>query len=61
MTPDETAWIANIRAEAAHASAWAVFVGGKVAIYPDEIDTRTDEELLEFIKGRLADSNTKRA
>jgi hypothetical protein len=56
MTPEAAAWIAKIRAEATGPGAWAVFVGGKVVIYADEIESRDDETLLAFIKERLAES-----
>jgi hypothetical protein len=33
-----------------------VVIGGRVAIFPDEIVGKSDDELLAYIAGRLADS-----
>jgi hypothetical protein len=55
MSPDDAAWLANVRAEAAAPGALIVTVDGRVAIFPDEIVGKSDDELLAFIAGRLAE------
>lgn len=58
MAPDRAAWIANIRAEAADPGAVIVTIVGKsgsVAISPEDIVGKSDEELLAFIAARLAE------
>jgi hypothetical protein len=56
MSPETAAWLANVRAEAAAPSALLVIVrdsSRSVAIFPDEIVGKSDDELLAFIAGRL--------
>jgi hypothetical protein len=50
--------VANVRAEAAAPGALLVTVrgpAGSVAIFPDEIVARSDDEPLAFIDSRLAE------
>jgi hypothetical protein len=57
ISPETTAWLANVRAELA-TGALPVTVNGpasSVAIFPDEIVGKSDDELLAFIAGRLAE------
>jgi len=64
MRPATTAWLANVRANAAPPGTTFVIVrgpAGSVAITPDEIVGKSDDdELLAFIVGRLKNSNTPR-
>jgi hypothetical protein len=63
MRPATTAWLANVRANAAPPGTTFVIVrgpAGSVAVTPDEIVGKSDEELLAFIVGRLNDSNISR-
>jgi hypothetical protein len=56
MSPEATAWLANVRAEAAAPGAIFVIVRSKtasVAIPPEDIVGRSDDELLAFIARRL--------
>jgi hypothetical protein len=58
VRPETATWVANIRAEAADPSTVLVIVSGKtgrVAIFPDEIVGKSDDELLDFIAKRLAE------
>lgn len=58
MSPEATAWLANVRAEAAAPGAVLVTVCGptrKVAIFPEDIVAKSDDELLAFIAARLAE------
>jgi hypothetical protein len=58
MSPDTAAWLANVRAEAAAPGALVVVVRGKsrsVAIFPDQVVGKSDDELLAFIVSRLAE------
>jgi hypothetical protein len=58
MSPEDAALVANVRAEAAAPGALLVTVrgpAGSVAIFPDEIVARSDDELLAFIDSRLAE------
>jgi hypothetical protein len=58
VNPETAAWLANVRAEAAAPGALLVTVcgpAGSVAIFPDEIVARSDDELLAFIDSRLAE------
>jgi hypothetical protein len=58
VRPETAAWVASIRAEAADPSTVLVIVSGKtgrVAIFPDEIVGKSDDELLDFIGKRLAE------
>jgi hypothetical protein len=55
MNTDKAAWLANIRAEAEAPGAVLVIVpakAGSIAIFPDEIAGKSDDELLAFIAGR---------
>jgi hypothetical protein len=58
MSPETAAWLANVRAKAAAPGALLVTVrgpAGSVAIFPDEIVGKSDDELLAFIDSRLAE------
>ena len=59
MRPATTAWLANVRANAAPPGTSLVIVrgpAGSVAITPEEIVGRSDDELLAFIGSRLISS-----
>jgi len=61
MKPEAAAWLARVRANAAPPGTTFVIVrgpAGAVAITPDEIVGKSDDELLAFICRRLAESNT---
>jgi hypothetical protein len=63
MRAETAAWLATLRANAAAPGTTIVIVrgpAGSVAITPDEIVGKSDEELLAFIVGRLKDSNISR-
>ena len=63
MKPATAAWLAKLRADAAPPGTTFVIVrgpAGSVAITPDEIVGKSDEELLAFIVGRLKESTTSR-
>ena len=55
MSPEIAAWLANLRAEAAAPGALLVAVEGTppLAIYPDDIVGKSDNELLAFVRARL--------
>lgn len=56
MSPATAAWLANVRAEAAEPGALIVTVtskSGSVAIFPEDIVGKSDDELLAFIAARL--------
>lgn len=57
MSPETAAWLANLRAEAAAPGALLVAVEGNppVAIYPNDIVGKSDDELLAFVRERLAE------
>jgi hypothetical protein len=58
MSPADAALIANVRAEAAAPGALFVIVRSKtasVAIPPEDIVGKSDDELLSFIEARLAE------
>lgn len=58
MSPASAAWLANVRAEAAAPGALFVILRGptrRVAIHPEDIVGKSDDELLAFIAGRLAE------
>lgn len=58
MSPDTAAWLANVRAEAAAPGALLVVVRDRsrsVAIFPDQVVGKSDDELLAFIASRLAE------
>jgi hypothetical protein len=55
MSPNDAALIADVRADVAD-GVDIVVIGGRVAIFPDEIVGKSDDELLAYIAGRLADS-----
>lgn len=52
-------WLANIRAEAEAPGALVVVVGGRVAIFPEDIVARSDDELPAYIARRLKESNER--
>lgn len=57
MNTDKAAWLANIRAEAEAPGAVLVIVpakAGSIAIFPDEIIGKSDDELLAFLAARSA-------
>lgn len=54
MSPLDAALLANVRAEVA-SGADIVVVRGRVAIFFYEIVGKSDDELLAFIAGRLAE------
>ena len=55
MSLDTAAWLANLRAEAAAPGALLVAVEGNppVAIFPDDMVGKSDDELLAFVRARL--------
>jgi hypothetical protein len=58
MSPETAAWLANVRVEAAAPGALIVTIcrkGRSVAIFPEDIVGKSDDELLAFIEARLAD------
>jgi hypothetical protein len=58
MSLDTAAWLANVRAEAAAPGALLVVVrdgSRSVAIFPDQVVGKSDDELLAFIASRLAE------
>jgi hypothetical protein len=58
MSPETVVWLANVRVEAAAPGALFVIVRSKtasVAIPPEDIVGKSDDELLAFIAGRLAE------
>jgi hypothetical protein len=58
MSPDTAAWLANVRAEAEAPGALLVVVRGRsrsVAIFPEDIVGKSDDELLAYIAKRLAE------
>jgi hypothetical protein len=58
MKPETAAWLARVRANAAVPGTLIVTVcgpAGSVAIFPDEIVGRSDDELLAFICRRLSE------
>jgi hypothetical protein len=58
MSPKASAWLANVRAEAAAPGALFVIVRSStasVAIPPEDIVGKSDDELLAFIVKRLAE------
>jgi len=58
MRPATVAWLANVRAEATAPGAILVIVrgpAGSVAISPEHIVGKSDDELLAFIAGRLTE------
>lgn len=57
MSPSDVALIANVRAEVA-SGAFLVIVAGRVAIFPDEIVGKSDDELLAFLNARLSELPT---
>ncbi|WP_156116686.1 hypothetical protein [Massilia sp. 9096] len=55
MNTEKNAWLANIRAEAEAPGAVLVIARaqtGAIAIFPDEILGKSDDELLAFIAAR---------
>ena len=61
MRPETVAWLANVRAQVAAGADIVIVRGpaGAVAIFPDEIVGTSDDELLAFIAGRLAELKTE--
>jgi hypothetical protein len=60
LLPATTAWLADIRGEAAAPRALVIVVKGprgSVAIFPEDIVGKSDDELLAFIASRLDESN----
>lgn len=57
MRPETITWLANVRAQVAAGADIVIVRGptGAVAIFPDEIVGTSDDELLAFIAGRLAE------
>jgi hypothetical protein len=58
MSPDAAAWLANVRAEAAAPGALLVVVRDRsrsVAIFPEDIVGKSDDELQAFIAKRLTE------
>jgi hypothetical protein len=58
MSPATAAWLATVRAEAAAPGALFVIVrgpAGRVAIPPEHIVGKSDDELLALIAARLAE------
>jgi hypothetical protein len=58
VSPETAAWLANVRAEAAAPGALFVIVRSKtasVAIFPEDIVGKSDDESLSFIETRLAE------
>jgi hypothetical protein len=59
MGPETAAWLANLRAQAADPGNLCVVVrrraGGSVAIFPDEIVGKSDDELLVHVTARLTE------
>jgi hypothetical protein len=58
VSPDTAAWLANVRAEAAAPGALFVVVrdhSRSVAIFPEDVVGKSDNELLAFIAQRLAE------
>lgn len=56
MSPKTAAWLANLRAELAAPGALLFSVPGKagtVAIFPQDIVGKSDDELLAFVRERL--------
>ncbi|WP_198116921.1 hypothetical protein [Massilia rhizosphaerae] len=56
MGPDPAAWLANVRTEAAAPGTLLIVVRDRsraVAIFPDQVVGKSDEELLAFIAARL--------
>lgn len=57
MRPETIAWLANVRAQADSPDALLVTIrrksGGSVAIFPEDIVGKSDDELLAFIAARL--------
>lgn len=50
------ALLANVRAEAEAPGALVVIVGGRVAIFPEDIVGKSDDELLAYIAARLTNT-----
>jgi hypothetical protein len=61
MRPETVAWLANVRAQVAAGADIIIVRGpaGSLAIFPDEIVGTSDDELLAFIAGRLAELKTE--
>ena len=55
MSPETAAWLANVRAELADGALLVTVHGpaGAVAIFPEDIVGKSDDELLAFIRRRL--------
>lgn len=57
MSPETAAWLANVRAELADGALLVAVPAktGAVAIYPEDIVGKSDDELQRFIERRLAE------
>jgi hypothetical protein len=60
VSPAESAWLANVRAQAADPHVFVVVIrrktrGGSVAIFTEDIVGKSDDELLAFIADRLSE------
>lgn len=59
MSPATAAWLATVRAEAAAPGSLIVIVrgpAGRVAIFPEDIVGKPDDELRAFLHARLTES-----
>lgn len=58
MRPEVVAWLANLRTELTTGALYVAIRStcGQVAIFPDDIVGKSDDELLAFIAGRLQNS-----
>ncbi|WP_036170369.1 hypothetical protein [Massilia sp. 9096] len=59
MQPATIAWLANLRAQAADPGNLCVVIprraGGSVAIFPDDILGKSDDELAAYVVARLTE------
>jgi hypothetical protein len=60
MSPESAALLADVRAQAADPRVFLVVIrrktrGGSLAIFPEDIVGKSDDELLTFIASRLAE------
>jgi hypothetical protein len=60
MSTETAAWLANVRAELAAGALLVTVAGtsGSVAIFPEDIVGKSDNELLAFIARRLAEQHS---
>jgi len=61
MSPETAAWLANVRAELADGALLVTVSNdlGSVAIFPEDLVGKTDDELLAFIRRRLSEQHTE--